>query len=155
MAKVANLNKDSGAFHYPKRYLYTVNRRLTLTGLMSISHIPTLVVTTWLTPSIVFPDNPYNKMKMSSHTEELQTQHTQKSLQSVLCRFYIITQDVHTHRKGQADYEIVLTPLRWKGQTTLQESLTALLQSHSCTRWGIHNEQLASVQLLWKHIKQH
>lgn len=39
-------------------------------------------------------------------------------------------------------------PLHWKGQIILQESLTALLRSHSCTHWGIRNEQLASVQLL-------
>ena len=39
-------------------------------------------------------------------------------------------------------------PLHWKGQINLQESLTVLLQNHSCSHWGIHNEQLASVQLL-------
>lgn len=39
-------------------------------------------------------------------------------------------------------------PLHWKGQIILQESLTALLRSRSCTHWGIRNEQLASVQLL-------
>lgn len=81
MAKVANLKNDLGAFHCPKRYLYNINRRLALTGLISISHIPTLVVTTWLTPSIVFPDNPYNNIETSGHTEELQAiKHLQKHL---------------------------------------------------------------------------
>lgn len=46
MAKVDNLNTDLGVLPYPKKYLYTASRRLTLTGLISISHIPTLVVTT-------------------------------------------------------------------------------------------------------------
>lgn len=46
MTKTANLNNDLEAFQYPKSYLDAINRRLALTGLISISHIPTLVVTT-------------------------------------------------------------------------------------------------------------
>lgn len=34
---------------------------------MSISHIPTLVVTTWLTPNIVLPDRPCRENQQSTH----------------------------------------------------------------------------------------
>lgn len=42
-------------------------------------------------------------------------------------------------------------PFHRKGQIILQEPSPVLLQNHRCSRWGIHHERLASVQLLVHH----
>lgn len=96
MTKAANFN-DQGTFQCPKRYLYAMNRRLALTGLISISHIPTLVVTTWLTPSIVFPDKPYNTIKWAVTQRASDNDVHPKNL--VLYRFYNYTRSLHTQEK--------------------------------------------------------
>lgn len=95
-----------------------------------MSHIPTLVVTTWLTPSIVFPDRPWRNQwhYRKKYTVEWDTMCLD------LEEFFFPSH----------------TPLHWMGQTVLLGSSASRHQSHSCSRWAAHSAQWASVQQPWQ-----
>lgn len=96
-----------------------------------MSHIPTLVVTTWLTPSIVFPDRPWRNQRHYRKKVHIWMRHHVSSFRGV---FFFPSH----------------TPLHWMGQTVLLGSSASRHQSHSCSRWAAHSAQWASVQQPWQ-----
>lgn len=66
------LTSNIWSFHSTNKHDHAEHDCL-LTGRMSMSHIPTLVVTTWPTPNIVFPDKPWQWIMR--HCDYFQTQH--------------------------------------------------------------------------------
>lgn len=103
-----------------------------------MSHIPTLVVTTWLTPNIVFPERPCrNQWHYSKNL------HIKKKKKCIWVRHNV------SWLRGVLFFPSY-TPLHWMGQTVLLGSSASQPQSHSCSRWAAHSAQWASVQQPWQ-----
>lgn len=100
-----------------------------------MSHIPTLVVTTWLTPNIVFPDRPWRSQWQ--YSKNLHIKKKKKNISESWLR-------------GVSFYFLSHTPLHWMGQTVLLGSSASQPQSHSCSRWAAHSARWASVQQPWQ-----